>query len=57
MLKKILNQKGTKELSRMDKKSVKGGGHPTLCADYVIYCQNLRTYDPCEPITDTNFPC
>ena len=59
MLKNILKLDGAEGLSKKEQLNISGAGRtpPSLCAEPLLYCANERTYDPCAPISQTNYPC
>jgi hypothetical protein len=59
MLKNISNLEGAQGLTKKEQINVLGGRRtpPSLCAEPLLYCANERTFDPCAPITQTNYPC
>jgi hypothetical protein len=59
MLKNILKLEGAEGLSKKEQLNISGARRlpPSLCAEPVIYCANERVYDPCAPISQTNYPC
>jgi hypothetical protein len=59
MLQNILKMDGAKKLNKNEQKNISGGArrHYSLCIFPVEYCANERVYDPCGPITNTNYPC
>ncbi|MEO8515444.1 MAG: hypothetical protein ABI426_01800 [Flavobacterium sp.] len=59
MLKNILNLKGAQKLTKDEQKIISGGrSQPlSLCMYPVELCSEGRVYDPCGPITATNYYC
>lgn len=60
MLKNILKLEGAQSLTKQEQLNVSGATRrtpPSLCDAPLLYCAEGREYDPCGPITSTNYPC
>ena len=60
MLKNILNLDGAVGLTKKEQMNVVGAGGripPSLCAEPAQWCHSERWYDPCMPVSQSNYPC
>jgi hypothetical protein len=59
MLKNILKLDGAEGLSKKEQLEIVGAGRtpPSLCAEPLQWCHADRSYDPCAPISQHNYPC